>query len=144
MFKGTKLYLSDKFTLMSNNHFEFEFEIKASPKVLYPYLTTASGLQQWFADKVTVQNSQNFNFYWDDASHPATLVSSKSNKSVKFQFQNSDQTENSSIELILEVSELSNTTYLKVIDRASKFKSDNDATELWDYLTDKLKEIVGS
>jgi uncharacterized protein YndB with AHSA1/START domain len=129
---------------MSNKHFEFEFEIKASPKVLYPYLNTASGLQQWFAEKVTVQNSQNFVFYWDESNHPANLVSSKSNKSVKFQFQSSDQTENSSIELILEVSELSNTTYLKVIDRASKFKSDDDATELWDYLTDKLKEIVGS
>ncbi|MFM6949175.1 MAG: START-like domain-containing protein [Aquirufa sp.] len=129
---------------MSNKHFEFEFEIKASPKVLYPYLNTASGLQQWFADKVTVQNSQNYNFIWDETNHPASLVSSKSNKSVKFQFQNSEQTENSSIELILEVSELSNTTYLKVIDRASKFKSDEDATELWDYLTDKLKEIVGS
>lgn len=129
---------------MSNNHFEFEFEIKASPKVLYPYLNTASGLQQWFADKVTVLNSHNYNFYWDETNHPASLISSKSNRSVKFQFQNSEQTENSTIELILEVSELSNTTYLKVIDRASKFKSEDDATELWDYLTDKLKEIVGS
>jgi molecular chaperone HtpG len=39
---------------MAATHFEFEYEIKASPKVIYPYLSTASGLQQWFADKVTV------------------------------------------------------------------------------------------
>jgi hypothetical protein len=39
---------------------------------------------------------------------------------------------------------LTNATYLKVYDSASTFKSDEDATELWDYLTDKLKEIVGS
>jgi hypothetical protein len=31
-----------------------------------------------------------------------------------------------------------------VIDGASTFKSDADAEELWDYLIDKLKEIVGS
>jgi hypothetical protein len=129
---------------MLDKHFEFEFEIKASPKVLYPYLITASGLQQWFADKVTVQNSQNFIFFWEQENHPATLVASKSNKFVKFQFQNEHQTENSTMELILEVSELSNTTYLKVIDRASKFKTEKDGIELWDYLTDKLKEIVGS
>jgi uncharacterized protein YndB with AHSA1/START domain len=129
---------------MSDKHFEFEFEIKASPKVLYPYLNTASGLQQWFADKVTVQNTQNFNFYWEQENHPATLLASKSNKFVKFHFQTQPQTENSTIELILQVSELSNTTYLKVIDRASNFKTNEDATELWDYLTDKLKEIVGS
>ncbi|MHA8066420.1 START-like domain-containing protein [Aquirufa sp. ROCK2-A2] len=129
---------------MLDTHFEFEFEIKSSPKVLYPYLNTASGLQQWFADKVTVQNSQNFSFFWEQENHPAVLIASKSNKFVKFQFQNANQSENSTIELILEVSELSNTTYLKVIDKASNFKTEEDATELWDYLTDKLKEIVGS
>ena len=40
---------------MASEAYQFEFEIKASPKVLYPYLSTASGLQQWFADKVTVK-----------------------------------------------------------------------------------------
>jgi hypothetical protein len=42
------------------------------------------------------------------------------------------------------VSEVSNTTYLTIIDGASSFKSEDDAQELWDYLIDKLKEIVGS
>jgi hypothetical protein len=44
----------------------------------------------------------------------------------------------------LDVSEISNTTYLTIIDGASTFKTDADAAELWDYLIDKLKEIVGS
>ncbi len=130
---------------MAVTHFEFEYEIKASPKVLYPYLSTASGLQQWFADQVTVKNAENFIFFWDDEHHNAQLVQNKTNKSVKFEFDRADSAPNSSyIELILDVSELSNTTYLKVFDSASTFKSPEDATELWDYLTDKLKEIVGS
>ncbi|WP_269002805.1 START-like domain-containing protein [Aquirufa ecclesiirivi] len=130
---------------MPANNFEFEYEVKASPKVLYPYLSTASGLQQWFADKVTVPNASTFHFYWDDENHPAVLVQSKLNKFVRFEFLNpKDETSKGFIELKLEVSELSNTTYLKVTDRASTFKSDDDAAELWDYLCDKLKEIVGS
>ena len=130
---------------MAATHFEFEYEIKASPKVLYPYISTASGLQQWFADKVTVKNAELFIFFWDDENHSAQLVQNKTNKSVKFEFNHPDSAPHSAyIELILDVSELSNTTYLKVYDSASTFKSPADATELWDYLTDKLKEIVGS
>lgn len=130
---------------MAATHFEFEYEIKASPKVLYPYLSTASGLEQWFADKVTVKNAEHFIFFWDEENHNAQLVQNKTNKSVKFEFTRPGAAPNSSyIELILDVSELSNTTYLKVFDSASTFKSPADATELWDYLTDKLKEIVGS
>ena len=126
-------------------HFEFEYEVKASPKVLYPYISTASGLQQWFAEKVTVKNSDIFNFFWDDENHVATLTHSKPNKLVKFEFNKPEKGNALAyIEIKLDVSELTNATYLKVFDSASTFKSDEDATELWDYLTDKLKEIVGS
>ena len=125
--------------------YELEIEIKASPKVLYPYLSTASGLQQWFADKVTVQSQQGFNFLWDNENHPATIVHNKANKSFKLDFTKTEQAPHSAcIEFKLDVSELSNTTYLVITDSASTFKSADDAQELWDYLTDKLKEIVGS
>lgn len=130
---------------MDQPHFEFEYEVKASPKVLYPYISTASGLQQWFAEKVNVKNGDIFNFFWDDENHVATLTHSKQNKFVKFEFNKPEKgSELAYIEIKLEVSELTNATYLKVYDSASTFKSDEDATELWDYLTDKLKEIVGS
>ncbi|MFM1934856.1 MAG: START-like superfamily domain, partial [Bacteroidota bacterium] len=34
---------------MSQTPYTFEYELKASPKVLFPYLSSPSGLQQWFA-----------------------------------------------------------------------------------------------
>jgi hypothetical protein len=130
---------------MGQQHFEFEYEIKASPKVLYPYISSASGLQQWFAEKVTVKNAELFQFYWDNETHVGNLVQNKLNKSVKFDFSSGSQAPASAIiEIKLEVSELTNATYLKIYDSASTFKSPEDAQELWDYLTDKLKEIVGS
>lgn len=130
---------------MKLTQFEFEYEIKASPKVLYPYISSASGLQQWFAEKVTVKNATAFTFFWDDEIHLAELVQNKVNKSVKFDFTKTNESELVPfIELKLEVSELTNATYLKVFDTASTFKSAEDAQELWDDLTDKLKTIVGS
>jgi len=130
---------------MSQTTYTFEYEIKASPKVLYPYLSSPSGLQQWFADKVIVRGTQELQFIWDNENHPATVLSGKPNKSVKFDFKKEDADPGKHIiEMSLDVSEVSNTTYLTIIDGASSFKSEDDAQELWDYLIDKLKEIVGS
>ena len=106
-------------------------------------LFRSSGLQQWFADKVTVKNATQFNLIWDNESHIANLVSSKLNKFVKFEFEEGGDSKRI-LDMSLNVSEVSNTTYLKIIDGASKFKSDEDAEELWEFLTEKLKEIVGS
>jgi uncharacterized protein YndB with AHSA1/START domain len=75
---------------MSQTPYTFEYEIKASPKVLYPYLSSPSGLQQWFADKVIVRGSSELHFYWDNENHPALVLPGKANKSVKFDFKKGD------------------------------------------------------
>lgn len=136
------MLIQQKRNVMVTDAYSFEFELRASPKVLYPYLSTASGLQQWFADKVTVKNASDFNFIWDNENHFASLISQKLNKFVKFQFGGEDKKR--LLEMSLHVSEVSNTTYLQIIDSASNFKTEEDAEELWEFLTDKLKEIVGS
>ncbi|HQV00603.1 MAG TPA: START-like domain-containing protein, partial [Bacteroidia bacterium] len=35
--------------------FQMEFEMRSSPKILYNYISTASGLSEWFADDVRVK-----------------------------------------------------------------------------------------
>ena len=32
-----------------------EYEFRASPKMLFQYISTASGLSQWFAQKVNIK-----------------------------------------------------------------------------------------
>ena len=78
---------------MSQTPYTFEYEIKASPKVLYPYLSSPSGLQQWFADKVIVRGSSELHFYWDNENHPALVLPGKANKSVKFDFKRGDRSQ---------------------------------------------------
>ena len=41
---------------MSKQKFVGEYPINASRKMLFPYLSTASGLCEWFADDVNINN----------------------------------------------------------------------------------------
>ena len=42
--------------LMSKQKFVGEYPINASRKMLFPYMSTASGLSLWFADDVNINN----------------------------------------------------------------------------------------
>lgn len=130
---------------MSKHKFVVEFELRASPKVLFPYISSASGLQQWFAEKVTLKDSSTFDFSWDGDSHIAKLSQLRLNKSAKFDFipSNPDDRDHNYIEFKMEVSDLTGSTYLKIVDY-SENTDENELNELWEDLIYKLKEIVGN
>ncbi|MBP6386473.1 MAG: ATPase [Pseudarcicella sp.] len=130
---------------MAKNKFIKEFELRASPKVLFPYLSTASGLQQWFAEKVYIKDPHTFDFVWDKESHLAKISLVRINKSIKFEFMTAkpEDKEHSDLEFKLEMSDLTGSTYLKVIDNSLNFDN-NELTEIWEDLIYKLKEIVGN
>ncbi|MBE9462885.1 START-like domain-containing protein [Dyadobacter subterraneus] len=130
---------------MEKFKFITEFELRSSPKVLFPYISTPSGLEQWFAEKVIVMPNQRFDFQWDGDSHIAKQTGLRINKGVKFEFENTspDELDNNHLEMKLEVSELTQTTFLRVIDYSSN-KDEAELISLWNGFMDNLKEIVGS
>ena len=130
---------------MEKFKFITEFELRSSPKVLFPYISTPSGLEQWFAEKVIVMPNQRFDFQWDGDSHIAKQTGLRINKGVKFEFENTspDELDNNHLEIKLEVSELTQTTFLRVIDYSSN-KDEAELISLWNGFMDNLKEIVGS
>lgn len=130
---------------MEKFKFITEFELRSSPKVLFPYISTPSGLEQWFAEKVIVMPNQRFDFQWDGDSHVAKQTGLRINKGVKFEFENTspDELDNNHLEIKLEVSELTQTTFLRVIDYSSN-KDEAELISLWNGFMDNLKEIVGS
>ncbi|MCU0325302.1 MAG: START-like domain-containing protein [Spirosomaceae bacterium] len=126
---------------MGKFKFVAEFEFKASPKVLFQYISTPAGLQQWFAAKVTIKGDHIYDFIWDNESHPAKMTSQRLNKSTRFDFMNEEQKGNW-VEFKLELSELTNTTFFRVTDNSDNTDVE-DLNDLWDGLMDKLREIVG-
>ncbi len=128
--------------------FTTEFEIRSSHKVLYPYMSTAAGLEQWFAEKVTILPDGRFDFQWDGESHPAERTSHRLNKSVRFEFlengeKGADSDERNYVEMKLEVSDLTQSTYLRVVDYSQNM-DEVERSAVWGGLIDSLKEIVGS
>ena len=132
---------------MVKNKFVSDYQINTSKKVIYPYLSTASGLSQWFADDVTINEDKIFNFVYDGEDHFAKPTIMRLNHHVKFEFfdpeaiEGEDQ-DNAFIEFKLEENELTQTFYLRVIDYGDTY-DDQEQQEIWEGLISLLKEIIG-
>ena len=123
--------------------FELEFPIQASPQMLYQYISSASGLSEWFAENV---NSRGiiFSFFWDGSEEKAELISSKSNKFVKFRWlDNSEDQDKCFFEIKIVVDEITKDVSLMITD----FSHEDEVEEtkmLWDSQISDLKQVLGS
>src|SRR5436190_19434187 len=70
--------------------YSIEFEIKSSPKILYNYLSNASSLEEWFADKVTIREGD-FIFHWDGTEQRAKILNKKENSVIRYKWLTEDK-----------------------------------------------------
>lgn len=125
--------------------FTREYAINASAKLLYPYLSTPSGLSRWFCDDVMVLPEHRYNFIWDKTDHFAELSNHRTNRSARFIFL--DENKNSVpdadyVDFTIESSELTGEQFLRITD----YSADHDEEameELWENLIQSLREIIG-
>lgn len=125
--------------------FTTDYEIHASVKMLYPYIHTASGLSEWFADDVTISPEKVYTFLWDNEEHKAIMSAHRTNHFSRFEFlpeNDDDKNDPSYFELRLEVNELTQTTFIKVTDY-SDFDDLDELNDLWTSLIDALRKVVG-
>jgi uncharacterized protein YndB with AHSA1/START domain len=123
--------------------YEIEFPINSSPQLLYQYISTPSGLSEWFADNVN-SRGEFFTFIWNDSQEKARLASKKSGEKVKFRWvdDNNKDTEYF-FELNILVDELTKDVSLMVVDFARKDEIE-EATQLWENQISDLKHVIGS
>ena len=53
--------------------FEIEFPIQASPSLLYQYMSSPSGMSEWFADNVN-SRGEYYTFIWNGSEEKAKLL----------------------------------------------------------------------
>jgi uncharacterized protein YndB with AHSA1/START domain len=123
--------------------YEIEFPINSSPQLLYQYISTPSGLQEWFADNVN-SRGEYFTFEWNDSEENARLVSKKSGEKVKFKWldDNNKDTEYY-FELRILEDEITKDVSLMVIDFATEGEVD-ESRQLWENQVSDLKHVIGS
>ena len=128
---------------MSKEKFIGEYPINASKKTLYPYLSTASGLAQWFADDVNINEDKVYTFLWDGDENKAHIVSSRTNSHVRFEFidEEDEDDEPAFVEFKLDMNELTQEVFIRVTDYSDM--DPEESQELYESLIHELKEIVG-
>ncbi|MBK5285797.1 MAG: SRPBCC domain-containing protein [Bacteroidia bacterium] len=120
---------------------DLEYEIKSSPKVLYSMLSTASGLEEWFAEKVNPHNG-NFIFEWESDKAEAKIIAKKDNQFVRYKWL-SDEYHDTYFEFTIVQDDLTSDVALIVSD----FISEEDKEEtilLWNSQIADLKHVLGS
>ncbi|MEQ9289711.1 MAG: START-like domain-containing protein [Cyclobacteriaceae bacterium] len=129
---------------MSKFEYTGEFEFKASKKMLYPYLSTASGLAQWFADDVNIDEDKILTVIWDGEENKAKMVAHRTNSLVKIEFIPNDPEDDDPnfVEFKLDMNELTQAVFIRVTDY-SEMDDLAELGELWENLMHNLKEIVG-
>lgn len=120
--------------------YTLEYPIRCSPAILYEFLSTPNGLQEWFADKVDVKDKA-FYFSWNDAVDEAELVDSSENEFIKFKWDYYD--DNEYFEFRIDLSPVTNETVLKITDFAEKNEI-KDQEQLWSAQVSDLKHRIGS
>ena len=120
--------------------FEIEFVIQSSPQLLYQYISTPSGLSEWFADNVN-SRGEKFIFIWDGAEEVAKLLKRKSDEFVRFAWEEND--DGSFFEMRIIVDDITKDVSLFISDFADDDEVD-EAKMLWENQVADLKQVLGS
>lgn len=123
--------------------FSLEIDFQASPQLLFQYLSTPSGLSEWFADNVN-SRGEDFTFIWDDSEEYAKLLQKKANEKVRYRWMNDeDDQDDYFFEFKIVVDEITKDVSLIVSDFAEEGELD-EAKMLWENSIGSLKQVLGA
>lgn len=120
--------------------YTLEYPVRSSPGILYDFLSSASALQEWFADKVDDRDGI-YTFGWNGTDEKAEVLEREDNKLIRYRWLNGPKDEY--FEFKIEKSEVTNQTILIITDFAEK-KDIKDQTQLWEYQVKDLFHRIGS
>ncbi len=123
--------------------YELEFPLNSSPQLLYQYISTPSGLQEWFADDVN-SRGEFFTFIWDGNEEYARLSSKKTGEKVKFKWVDDAKKDTEYyFELRILEDEITKDVSLMVVDFAIEDELE-ESRLLWENQISDLKHVIGS
>ena len=127
--------------MAQKQQYQIEFVVRSSPKLLYNFLATPSGLSEWFADNVNSRGKV-FTFFWDGSEEEATLMSKKAGEYIRFHWVDDDDDE-TYFEFKIEVDDLTKDVSLIITDYAEEDEIE-EAKLLWESQIHDLMHAIGS
>jgi len=121
--------------------YEMEFPFHASPSLLFQYLSTPSGMQEWYADNVN-SRGKNFTFIWEGSEEEAILYGKKKGELIRFQWLEDEGTDYY-FELRIQVDEITKDVSIMITDFAEEDEVE-EGKLLWENMISNLKHVLGS
>ena len=121
--------------------FELEYIVHTSTPILFEFLTTPSGLSEWFCDDVNIRDNV-YSFQWDENAQKARLIKYIEESVARFQWV--DKNDDTYFEFRIERDDLTNDISLIVADFADTIEDRISSTLLWNSQIDKLLHVLGS
>jgi uncharacterized protein YndB with AHSA1/START domain len=121
--------------------YEMEFPIHVSPALLYQYISTPSGMSEWYADNVN-SRGEFFTFIWAESEEEAKLLTKKNLERIKFRWLEDEGTD-FYFELRIQVDEITKDVSLMITDFAEEDEVE-EGKMLWENMVSELKQILGS
>jgi len=124
--------------------YELEFPLNVSPQSLYQYISTPSGLSEWYADNVNFINDI-YVFVWEDEDpQKAKIIIQKPLERIRFKWLDQNEAETDFyVEFRIIQDELTRDVSLMIVDFATKNEME-DVKQLWEAQITDLKHVLGS
>lgn len=127
--------------MSTKTKYQLEIPIQASPSLLYQYISTPSGLSEWYADNVNSRGKM-FTFIWEGSEEEAELITKKNGERIKLRWLEED--EDTFFELRIQVDGITKDVSLIITDFADDDETVSEGKLLWENMIDELKQILGS
>lgn len=124
---------------MKRVRLDIEFLFRASPTILYQFLTTPACLVRWFCDGVDIQGDY-YTFSWNGADEVAEMVDDIEEERIKFKWLNADDEEY--LEFKISKSPVTDETILEITDFCDGDEAE-DIKQLWESQVKTLKKEMG-
>ncbi|MCH8331240.1 MAG: hypothetical protein IH946_07645 [Bacteroidetes bacterium] len=126
--------------MKGRKQYELEYIIRSSPQILYNFISTPSGLAQWFADNVDL-NKEVFSFFWEGTEERAVILDSEEDRFIRLQWE--DGVVDEYFEFSIRNDDITGDTALMINDFADE-KEIESQTLLWNSQVKMLMERIGS
>lgn len=125
---------------MERVKFTSEFICRASPNIVYQFLTDPACITRWFCDEVDVLDST-YTFVWDGAAEVAELLENKEGEMVRFAWEDADD-DDEFLEFDISKSPVTGETIVNVTDFADDDEVE-DQRALWLTQLERMKAVMG-
>ena len=124
---------------MGRKKLELEYIFRASPAILYNFITSSECLVRWFCDEVDITNDV-FTFEWSGSQEIAYLVDDIEEERVRFRREGGEDGEY--FEYRMYRSDITNETVLEVTEFCDDDEMD-EIKDIWDAAMIELRKECG-